>query len=252
MTLVVAHRGLGFGAPEHSLDGYNRSLEAGADGFEVDVHISRDGQLFCVHDSNLRRTHSLKHKISSLSYDELVELGLTPLWQALAVIKDFTAPKGILIETKHPVAAGGLVEHRLRTDLDFYGLSSSAPDLHLARKGEQQKKPWVMPMSFSLLALRRLALVLPQLVSVQLLNHAWSFRLLDAVVPASCQLGPSISLAKVLPHIFEPGSFSKRGKFIWTVDEPQDLRKCFDAGVTCVITDDAALALQIRAHAKSA
>ena len=89
-------------------------------------------------------------------------------------------------------------------------------------------------------------------MSVQLFNHAWSFRLLEAVVPASCQLGPSIALAKVLPRFFESGSFSKRSRFIWTVDEPQDLRKCFDAGVTCVITDDAALALQIRAHAKSA
>ena len=88
-------------------------------------------------------------------------------------------------------------------------------------------------------------------MSVQLFNHAWSFRLLDAVIPASCQLGPSIALAKVLPHFFESGSLSTRGKFIWTVDEPEDLRKCFDSGVTCVITDDAALALQIRAHARS-
>ena len=246
MTLIVAHRGLGFDAPEHSLDGYSRSLEAGADGFEVDVHLSRDGQLFCVHDADLERTHSLKAKISNLNYYELVELGVTPLWQALAVIKDFTAPKGILIETKHPVSTGGLIEHRLRMDLDFYGLSFHALDLHLANRGENQTKPWAVPMSFSLLAVRRFAHLLPHLVSVHLFNNAWSYRLLNDVLPLSSQLGPSITLLRDLPHLFEPAFSSKRGRFIWTVDEPQLLQKCFDAGVTCVITDDATLALQIR------
>jgi glycerophosphoryl diester phosphodiesterase len=248
--LVVAHRGLGFDAPEHSLEGYQRSLAAGADGFEVDVHLSRDGQLFCVHDASLERTHSLNAQIGDLNYDELVELGVTPLWQALALIKDFSTAKGILIETKHPVTSGGLVEHRLRADLTFYDLNSSALDISAMKQRQTQTKPWVVPMSFSMLAIRRIARLMPFLPSVYLFNQSWSFGLPQKLLPQSSYLGPSVSLMKDPPEVANLLLKSQRPTFIWTVDEPQHLEKCFETGVTCVITDDAALALQIRAQAQ--
>lgn len=55
----IAHRGAGTTIPEHSLPGYQRAIDWGADALEVSVVISSDGQLFCHHDLTLDRTTTL-------------------------------------------------------------------------------------------------------------------------------------------------------------------------------------------------
>lgn len=246
MTLVVAHRGLGFGEREHSLEGYTQALEAGADGVEVDVHLSRDGQLFCVHDSDLKRTHGLSVRVSALGYQELVALGLVPLWQVLELIKDFTPSKGIVIETKHPVSSGGLVERRLVTDLNFYGLSKNQLDATALMPGHAQLRPWVVPMSFSLIAIRRLHELLPQLPAAYLLNSLYLRSVSMSFLPANSYLGPRIELLSEDGRFMKSTATLQRQVFVWTVNQPQQLAQCFQDRVTCVITDVAALALQIR------
>src|SRR5215471_12590471 len=55
---VVGHRGAMGYCPENTLASFERGLELGADWIELDVHLSRDGQLIVIHDETLDRTTS--------------------------------------------------------------------------------------------------------------------------------------------------------------------------------------------------
>lgn len=56
MTQVFAHRGYSGRYPENTLLAFQQAADAGADGIELDVHLSRDQQLVVIHDELLDRT----------------------------------------------------------------------------------------------------------------------------------------------------------------------------------------------------
>ena len=49
-VIMVAHRGGAGLAPENTLAAFRAGLEHGADALELDVHLSRDGELVVIHD----------------------------------------------------------------------------------------------------------------------------------------------------------------------------------------------------------
>ena len=49
--LVFAHRGGGALAPENTIAAFDNGLALGADGLELDVHLSRDGVVVVHHDA---------------------------------------------------------------------------------------------------------------------------------------------------------------------------------------------------------
>jgi len=56
LPLIIAHRGDQSSAPENTLAAFRRALAAGADGVELDVRLTLDGQLVVFHDGRLDRT----------------------------------------------------------------------------------------------------------------------------------------------------------------------------------------------------
>ena len=54
--LVIAHRGASAFAPENTLEAARLGLARGADGWELDVRLTRDGVPVVIHDASLRRT----------------------------------------------------------------------------------------------------------------------------------------------------------------------------------------------------
>jgi glycerophosphoryl diester phosphodiesterase len=52
VTLVYAHRGARREAPENTVPAFRRALELGADGVELDVRRTRDGELVVRHDAD--------------------------------------------------------------------------------------------------------------------------------------------------------------------------------------------------------
>lgn len=54
--IVYAHRGGGGLAPENTLAAFDNGLSLGADGIELDVHLTRDGVAVVIHDPTLDRT----------------------------------------------------------------------------------------------------------------------------------------------------------------------------------------------------
>lgn len=53
---IIAHRGDSFHAPENTLEAAQRGWEAGAEAWELDVQLSRDGVPVVIHDPSLLRT----------------------------------------------------------------------------------------------------------------------------------------------------------------------------------------------------
>ena len=53
---VFAHRGASHYAPENTLPAFALAAAQGADGIELDVHLSQDGELVVIHDEELDRT----------------------------------------------------------------------------------------------------------------------------------------------------------------------------------------------------
>jgi glycerophosphoryl diester phosphodiesterase len=58
--LLIAHRGASMLAPENTQAAANLATELGAYGLETDIHVSRDGELFLLHDETFDRTTDIK------------------------------------------------------------------------------------------------------------------------------------------------------------------------------------------------
>ena len=62
---IVAHRGESFAAPENTLESFTLAWSRGATCIEGDFHLSKDGEIICMHDDNLKRTCGANLAISS-------------------------------------------------------------------------------------------------------------------------------------------------------------------------------------------
>lgn len=78
VVLVTAHRGFIQNAPENSLAAVQESIDAFADYVEIDVQLSKDGQVVVFHDPTLKRMTGDKRKLQDLTYRELKELRFLP------------------------------------------------------------------------------------------------------------------------------------------------------------------------------
>jgi glycerophosphoryl diester phosphodiesterase len=72
--LVFAHRGGSALAPENTLAAFDNAVALGADGLELDVHLSRDGCVVVHHDRTLDRTTGRQGTVAALTSDELARV----------------------------------------------------------------------------------------------------------------------------------------------------------------------------------
>jgi glycerophosphoryl diester phosphodiesterase len=71
---LYAHRGASAEAPENTLAAFRRALAVGADGIELDVHLSADGVPVVIHDETLERTTDGAGPVSAQSLAGLASL----------------------------------------------------------------------------------------------------------------------------------------------------------------------------------
>lgn len=71
---LIAHRGESADAPENTLAAFQLAWERGDDAIELDVHLSRDGQLVLSHDADTERTAGVKRIIKASTWDQLKDL----------------------------------------------------------------------------------------------------------------------------------------------------------------------------------
>ncbi len=73
---IIGHRGGKLVWPENGLTGFRAVTALGVDGVEFDVHPSRDGELFVIHDPTLERTTIASGPVSARSSAELRAIAL--------------------------------------------------------------------------------------------------------------------------------------------------------------------------------
>ena len=69
--LCIAHRGFSGIAPENTSIAFQKALELHPDAVELDVHLSKDGELIVIHDDTVDRTTNGKGKVAELTLSEL-------------------------------------------------------------------------------------------------------------------------------------------------------------------------------------
>lgn len=92
-NLNVAHRGLHSAdktVPENSLAAFGAAAEKGY-GIELDVQLSKDGQVVVFHDDTLTRLCGVDQRVDELTYEELSELRLLETSQQIPLFSDVLA-----------------------------------------------------------------------------------------------------------------------------------------------------------------
>ena len=72
--LIIAHRGDVESAPENTLPAFQSAYDKGADGVELDVRLTGDGQLVVYHDRSLGRTCKGRGLVTNTSLEEIRSL----------------------------------------------------------------------------------------------------------------------------------------------------------------------------------
>ncbi len=92
----IAHRGLyqkDQSIPENSLFAFAKAVEAGY-GMELDVQLSRDGQVVVFHDDTLDRVCGVSKRVDELDYAELQELRLCGTDEKIPLFDEVLATVG--------------------------------------------------------------------------------------------------------------------------------------------------------------
>jgi len=203
---IYAHRGFSYKYPEATRAAYQGAIEVGADGFECDVRLTKDGIAVCFHDRDTKRIAGVKRSVASLTLEELKAItevmSLEELLE-LAKLND----KNVLIETKHPVLSGGQIEKKV------------------IELGKQYK---FTAMSFSLFAVLRLRRELEDVAFV--IAHRWRLFYI-----------PTEKVA-IDVELLEKSSWARRRLrnhevLVWTVNEKKYIPKLHEWKVSGVITD---------------
>ncbi|HLQ72199.1 MAG TPA: glycerophosphodiester phosphodiesterase [Bacillota bacterium] len=70
-TKIYGHRGCMGTMPENTLLGFQQAVDDGVDGIELDVHLTKDGEVVVIHDETLDRTTDGTGWIKDLTLSEI-------------------------------------------------------------------------------------------------------------------------------------------------------------------------------------
>jgi len=73
-TEIIAHRGASADAPENTVASMKLGDAQGADGGELDVHLSKDGRVVVIHDYDTKRVARVDRKVAHHTFEELHKL----------------------------------------------------------------------------------------------------------------------------------------------------------------------------------
>ena len=203
---IYAHRGFSYKYPEATRAAYQGAIEVGADGFECDVRLTKDGIAVCFHDRDTNRIAGVKKRVASLTLEELKGITEVMTLEELLELAKLNG-KQVLIETKHPVLSGGQIEKRV------------------IELGKQYK---FTAMSFSLFAVLRLKRELNDVAFV--IAHRWRLFYI-----------PTKKVA-IDVELLERSRWARRWLrnhevLVWTVNEKKYIPKLHKWKVSGVITD---------------
>lgn len=71
MSKIFAHRGFSGKYPENTMLAFEKAVEIGVDGIELDVHLTKDNELVIIHDEDIKRTCDGEGLVKDMTLEEL-------------------------------------------------------------------------------------------------------------------------------------------------------------------------------------
>lgn len=218
---IIGHRGASAVMPENTMPAFARAWDVGADGIELDVRLTADGEVVIFHDEDGRRLAGVPGRISRMSFPALSS------WR----IKGELIPRLDEVLTASPPNSLTLVEIKCGEEIlpRLHTIVSGHPDrpvgfltfdTALAVKMVHQFPHQPVLLNLEAAEATRLEVWVKFAVEHRLagLSLGWSDRLDDAAMRLVHRHG---LLAAV-----------------WTVNDPAVLRRVLDRGVDLIMTDD--------------
>lgn len=234
-TRILGHRGASQYAPENTLPAFEMALDQGADGVELDVHLSKDGELVVMHDERVDRTTNGHGFIRDFTMDELKSLDACCGMQGYA---------GVTVPALSEVyglfrATDKLINVEIKTDIiDYPGICEKL----LALEDSMGMNGRIIYSSFNHYTVTELKSLRPEarigLLYMSMLREPWEY----AVKVNAQALHPHfITLSKT------PGMASECRRLgietnVWTVNESDWMERLAKLGVTSIITNKPDLA----------
>ena len=219
--LVFAHRGGSALAPENTIAAFDNGLALGADGLELDVHLSRDGIVVVHHDRLLDRTTALRGPIAERTADDLRRAQVPTLAEVLSRYRD----RRIIVEMKLNTAelAAAAIDVIRRADavdrvcLGSFGLrvlrAARALEPAIATSGAREEVRWALYRSWCRWPVSHVGYGGYQIPEIAGRTRVVSARFVDDAHDAGL------------------------GVQVWTVDTPEAATRLLGWGVDALITD---------------
>ena len=243
MTKIFAHRGSKGNYPENSMLAFKKAIEAGVDGMEFDIHMTKDGELVVIHDATLDRTttgtgyikdytleevrkFSIGAKFTEFQhYDSSWDNEIVPtLIEVLQLCKGHDLEVNIELKT-YEVTYPGIEEAMLKV-VDLVGYD---PDK-------------VIYSSFHLPTILRVKKLESQVKIAWLLEHfiPMPADYIETLGLEALHMDKKVVLANVT-YWQQVAS----GLRVWTVNEEVEMKKLIDMGVAAIITDYPEIAVAV-------
>lgn len=233
--LVIAHRGASGSAPENTLAAFQAALEAGADGIELDVTRCGTGEIVVIHDDTVDRTTNGSGVVSTMSLWVLRELdagawfGPEYAGERVPLLSEVLDAVGSSLRINIEIKA-----RRRRSD----GLEQEVAAM-VRERGLQDR---VLISSFNPFALRHVRREAPELQLGLLFGPP------SAVPLVWSWARPWVGATALHPRAADiDAAWVQRTKErgyrvnVWTVNDPDAMRRVVEAGVDGVITDHPAM-----------
>jgi len=220
---VIAHRGASAEQPENTLAAFRRALALGADGIELDVHVTRDGVPVVFHDASLLRLTGVRGRIAQQAWPALRRLrvlGTEPIPRLAGVLRLTRSQILVQIELKAGVPVAPVVR-AIRAARTAQGVILASFALGLLRTA------------------RRLAPAVPRmLISEGRRPPAALLRQLAALGAAGLSVNHRAIRSAAWVRFFQA-----RGHTVWawTVNDPVRMRRLVGWGIDAILSDNPAL-----------
>lgn len=215
--LIFAHRGASDARLENTLPAFLHALERGADGVELDVQLSRDGEVIVFHDADLLRLAGRHEWIEQLSWDELSQVTLMgggKIPRLVELLAVWPTDRWLNVELKAGGAAIGREAVKVLAGRPRVLLSSFDPRMLLAARGAGSAYEHAL----------LLAAESPPFLHV---NGAQAFGC--ASVHLDHRLTTAATVRRYQAQGLQVG--------VWTVNDPLRKQEVASWGVTRIITD---------------
>ena len=235
---LAAHRGGSLLWPENSLLAFRKAVELGAHFLELDVHLSKDGHLVVIHDPTLDRTTTGKGPVRERTLDELRLVRLkdasgTVTPEGLATLDEVLelaahAKRRVLVEIK--------VDDRRQR---YPGIEEKV----LAALDRYLMAPFVVIMGFEAETWRRVLELRPGMLTAALYSPGMVQRRpggMQAVVDEAKAAGVAflgLHQGLVTPETLAQARAAGLRVGVWTVNEPDAIKRFVAMGVDLVISD---------------